>query len=64
MKNLDQPELDATDFRRVVELGMREGLITRSQNIDVVCMIQDKYGNLKTAHGIVDGFQMLQQSEA
>ena len=58
---LNQPEKDANDFRRIVELGLKEGLIPQKQNVDVFCMIADEKGNLKTAHGIVNGFQMLHE---
>ncbi len=58
---LNQPEKDANSFRRIVELGLQEGLIPREQNVDVFCMIADEQGNLKTAHGIVDGFQTLHE---
>lgn len=57
----NQLEKDATNFRRVVELGLREGLIPQEQNVDVFCMITDEQGNLKTARGIVDGFQTLHE---
>ncbi len=59
---LNQPEIDATDFRRVVELGISEGIIPPDQNVSVTCMIADKNGDLKTARGIVDGFQTLLQA--
>ncbi len=57
----NQPEKEAIAFRQIVELGLREGLIPQDQNVDVFCMIADERGNVKTAHGIVDGFQTLHE---
>lgn len=56
-----QSEKDANSFRRVVELGIQEGIIPPEQNVDVYLMIADSQGNLRTARGIVDGFQILHE---
>lgn len=58
---VNQAERDANSFRQIVELGLKEGLIPREQNVDVFCMITDEQGNLKTARGIVDGLQTLHE---